>query len=337
MVKISDIAKMTGFSTTTVSKAFNNYSDISEKTRNIIIEKANELGYIPNAQARGLVMKRSFTIGVVLDELFGLGFMHPFFSGIIQHFREAIESLGYSMILISNSIGVRNIVTYYDHCRQRNVDGVFILCSDLHDPHIQEVIHSDIPTVLFDTPNNDAHCVLSNHYEGAYNAVKYLVERNHTKIAHIYGNELTYAGKERKRGYEDAMKYYNLEINSDYIVSGGYFDFKYSKKAMKELLDLKNQPSAVFASGDIMALGAVQECYERRVRIPEDISIIGFDNIKLLDWITPALTTIAQDIKAIGQSCCTLLDEAIRNKEMKVTKKVIKTHLYERNSCATVK
>ncbi len=337
MIKIGDIAKATGYSITTVSKALNNYTDISDKARKSIIAKADELGYIPNAQARGLVMKRSFAIGVILDELLGLGLTHPFFAGIIQSFRVAVEELGYSMILISNQIGNSKIESYLDHCQQRNVDGVFILCTNKEDEGIQQLIHSDIPTVLFDTPDEDTHCVISNHYQGAFDAINYLVRMEHTKIAHIYGSELTFAGAERKRAYQDALNYHSIEIRDEYLENGGYFDFKYGKKAMEALLELKDIPTAVFVSGDIMALGAIQACYERNIRIPEDMSIIGFDNVKFLDWITPALTTVAQDYGVLGRECCKLLMKAIKENHLPLTKKIVKTHIVERNSCAPPK
>ncbi|QUI24635.1 LacI family DNA-binding transcriptional regulator [Vallitalea pronyensis] len=337
MIKIGDIAKATGYSVTTVSKAFNNYTDISEKARNTILAKADELGYIPNAQARGLVMKRSFTIGVMLDEILGLGLTHPFFAGVVQAFREVVEERGYSMILISNQIGNSLIGSYLDHCKQRNVDGVFILCTNTDDEGIQALIHSDIPTVLFDIPDGDTHSVISNHYEGALEAVNYLIDKGHRKIAHIYGNTLTFAGAERKRGYMDVLNQHHIKVLDEYLVCGGYFDFKYGKKAMVELLALETPPTAVFVSGDIMALGAIQACYERHIRVPEDLSIIGFDNVKLLDWITPALTTVAQDYKEIGKACCDILLKAISDKKLPPIQKIISTHMIKRNSCASIK
>ncbi len=333
MVKIGDIAKATGYSVTTVSKALNNYTDISDKAKRIIIDKASELGYIPNAQARGLVMKRTFTLGVMLDEILGLGMEHPFFAGIIQAFRVAVEAKGYDVIFISNQIGNSPIESYLDHCRQRNVDGVFILCTNQEDEGIQELINSDIPCVMFDTVSEHADSVVSNHYQGAFDAMNYLVKLGHRSIAHIYGNEVSLAGRERKRAYMDALNYHNIPIREDYMVNGGYFDFKYGKRAMEELLELEERPTAVFVSGDIMALGAIQACYEHHVRIPEDISIMGFDNVKLLDWITPALTTVAQDEIAVGKACCDLLMEAINDKSKKPEKKTIQTFIVERNSC----
>lgn len=333
MVKIGDIAKATGYSVTTVSKALNNYTDISDKARQTIIKMASEMGYIPNAQARGLVMRRSFTIGLMLDEILGLGNEHPFFSGLIQSFRDAIEEQGFDMIFISKQIAKGPIETYLDHCRQRNVDGVFILCTDPNDPGIKQLMESEIPSVIFDVVTEKTNCVLSNHYQGAFDAVNYLVALGHKKIAHIYGTELTFAGAERKRAYHDAMNYHNLPIREEYMINGGYFDFRYGKKAMEQLLDLPEPPTAVFAAGDIMGLGAMKACYERHIRIPEDLSIIGFDNVRMLEWITPALTTVAQDVIALGKECCNILLDSIKDKDKEHVKRIVKTFIVERESC----
>jgi len=335
MANIKDIAEATGYSRTTVSKAFNDYTDISAKAKKLILEAAKELHYYPNAQARGLKMRRSFTIGVILDDLLGYGLSHPFFSTIIQSFRTEVEAYGYSLIMIASNLGNSNIESYISHCNQLSVDAVFILCTDSSDAGIQELIHSTIPTVLFDMPHEDTSCVMSNHYQGSRDAVECFVNLGHTKIAHIYGNQVTYAGGERQRGYLDAMADHGLKVRDEFMRSGGYFDLKYAKVAMEELLELEDRPTAVFASGDMMALGAAQVCNQQGVRIPEDMSIIGFDNLQLLDWIKPSLTSVAQDYDRIGQVCCRMLTDIIDKKVTGNIDEVIETTIVQRNSCAS--
>lgn len=337
MANIQDIADATGYSRTTVSKAFNNYTDISAKAKKTILEAAKALDYYPNAQARGLKMRRSFTIGVILDELLGYGLAHPFFSTVIQSFRMAVEEAGYSMILISNKLGKSNIQSYTSHCTQLNVDAVFILCTDGNDPAIQELILSEIPTVLFDMPSDHTSCVISNHFQGAYDAVSHLAQLGHKRIGHIYGSQETFAGLERHRGYTKAIEDNALALRDDYCADGDYFDLEHGKQAMERLLTLDEPPTAVFISGDIMALGAIQVCDERSIRIPEDLSIIGFDNLPILDWMSPSLTTVGQDYDAIGQACCELLTNIIDKKEDQYIQKIIETNLIERKSCAPMK
>lgn len=334
MVKIGDIAKATGFSVTTVSKALNGYTDISDKTRDLIIAKAKEVGYVPNASARSLVMKRSFTIGVILDDVSRDGLEHPFFGGVVQAFRVEIERKGYDMLMISNAIGQSPVDSYINHCRQRSVDGVLILCTDLSQPGVQELLDSDIPSVLFDLPEERVNCVYSDHYTGAREAMKHLIDLGHTKIGHIYGNDITYAGYERRRAYMDALHENNLPLRADYLQDGGFFEFERGFEVMRVLLDLEDPPTAVFVAGDAMALGAMKCCYKRHLRIPDDISIIGFDNIRMLEWTTPRLTSVAQNQKLLGNECAKILFERIGNSKTEGFLKVkIPTHLVKGETC----
>jgi len=314
MVKIGDIAKATGFSVTTVSKALNGYTDISDKTKKLIIGKAKEMGYVPNANARSLVMKRSFTVGIILDDASHDGFEHPFFAGVVQAFRSAIEAKGYDILMISNEIAHSPIDSYLNHCRQRSVDGVLLLCTDVKRDGIQELLKSNIPNVLFDLPDEPVNCVYSDHYTGAKEAMVHLISLGHTKIGHIYGNDTTYAGYERRRAYMDALHENNLPLRAEYLQNGGYFEFEEGYKAMSRLMGQEEPPTAVFAAGDAMALGAMKLCYDHHLRIPDDISIIGFDNISMLNWTTPRLTSVAQDVKMLGDECVKILLEQIDKK-----------------------
>ncbi len=338
MVKIGDIAKATGVSVTTVSKALNGYSDISEKTKEMIIDKSKEMGYVPNASARSLVMKRSFTIGVILDDASHDGLEHPFFAGVVQAFRVAIERKGYDMLMISNEIGRSPVDSYLNHCRQRSVDGILILCTDIAQEGVRELLESDIPSVFFDMPNEPVNSVFSDHYKGARDAMNYLIKLGHKKIGHIYGNDSTYAGYERRKAYMDALHENNLPFHADYLQDGGYFEFERGLEAMRALLDLKDPPTAVFAAGDTMALGAMKCCYDRRLRIPDDISIIGFDNIRMLEWTTPRLTSVDQNYKLLGSECVQILIERIENHNTQDLLKVkIPTHLVIGETCRKIR
>ena len=322
MVKIGDIAKATGFSVTTVSKALNNYSDISENTKRLIVAKAKEMGYVPNASARSLVMKRSFTMGVIMDDLAGIGFEHPFFSGILQEFKIIVESQGYDILLLAREIGQSSVDSYLTHCRQRGVDGVLILCNDPLQAGIQELIKSTIPCVYFDNPFVDISSVVSDHYQGAKDAIEYLIELGHTKIAHIAGLKDNFAAEERVKAYYDTMLKHGLHVPKGYVRDGGDFNFDIAKEQMDQLLILNEPPTAVFAAGDIMAMGAMRSCYEHHKRIPEDVSVIGFDNVKAVAWTSPRLTTVAQNFHLLGMECSKLIIDQIENGGSNTTIKV---------------
>lgn len=335
MTTIYDISKETGFSPTTVSKALNNYPDVSEKTKQIILKKANEMGYIPNSHARTLTTKKSWTIGILFDEKLNLGMKHPFFNAIIESFKKNVEARGYDLLFISNDIG-GNIVTYLDHCRIRGVDGVIIITSNPNNEQIQEIIKSDFPCVLIDNESNRTSSVHSDDVQGCYLVAEYLYSLGHRKIAHIYGSKDTFAGNIRYNEFINALKEFNIEIRNEYFVDGGYFSFDGGYNAMKKLLELEDLPTAVFASGDFMAIGAISAIKEKGLKVPEDISVIGYDDLEMSKYITPKLTTIKQNTDLIGENAADILINAIDRKSSR-TSVIVPVELVIRDSCKSLK
>lgn len=338
MVKIGDIAKATGFSITTVSKALNGYSDISDKTKKIVIETAKQMGYVPNASARSLVMKRSFTVGIILEDGSGYGLEHPFFASVIQTFKRYIEKKGYDALFIANGLGDTPVDSYLNHCVQRGVDGILICCTNIENEGVQELLNSNLPSVMLDNPDAGINCIHSDNYPGAVEAMEYLISLGHKQIAHIYGDTDVLPGKERNQAYIDVMDMNGLEVKAGYLQDGGYFEFDKGHASMERLLDLAEPPTAVFAASDIIALGAMKSCYERRLRVPDDISIIGFDNVRMLDWTTPRLTSVSQDTEILGMECAKMLVEKIEkpnDKKIEIVK--VPTKLIYGKTCREVK
>lgn len=337
MVKIKDIAKATGYSITTVSKAFNGYTDISELARKTILETSEKLGYFPNGSARSLASNKSYTIGIIFDEISGIGFRHPFFSAIIEYFKNAVEKEGYDILLISNSIGGKtNVKSYLDHCKQRGVDGIFIAFAQFEDESIKKLISSTIPIVSIETFNGQFNCVNSDDFQGSYDATTYLYHLGHRSIAHIAGTQSSYAGLERKKGYLKALQDLNLPIREDYIFDGVFFAWKNGYDAMQTIIDFKDRPTAVVVAGDMMALGAVKCIIDSGLSVPEDFSIIGFDNIDILQYSIPGITTIAQDFENLGRKAAELLLANMLNTELPKSCICLPTTLIERNSCKKI-
>jgi DNA-binding LacI/PurR family transcriptional regulator len=334
LITIYDISKETGFSPTTVSKAFNNYPDISSKTKQKILDKAKELGYIPNSHARTLITKKSWTIGVLFDEKLNIGIKHPIFSAIIESFKKSIESKGYDLLFISKDIGNTKI-SYLEHCKIRDIDGVIIISSNFKNREIQELIDSDIPCVLMDEEDDKASTVNSDNLRGCFLAIEYLYSLGHRKIAHIHGSLDTYAGDMRKKGYIKAIEKVGLDIKEDYMVDGGYFTYDGGYKAMETLLSLDDIPTAVFVAGDYMAVGAISAIKEKGLRVPQDISIIGYDDIEICKYITPKLATIRQDTELIGENASTVLINSIGNKSTR-SSVIVPVELIRRESCKAV-
>lgn len=334
MTTIYDISRETGFSPTTVSKALNNYPDVSEKTKKLILQKASEMGYIPNSHARILTTKKSWTIGILFDEKLNVGMKHPFFNAIIESFKKSVEARGYDLLFISKDIGGDKI-SYLDHCKIRAVDGVIIITSKPNDEEIQEIINSDFPCVVVDNECRRTSSVHSDDIEGCCLVAKYLYSLGHRKIANIYGSLDTFSGNIRYNEFKNALEELGVEIRDEYFVDGGYFSFDGGYNAMKTLLELEDKPTAVFAAGDFMAIGAISAIKEKGLNVPEDISVIGYDDLEISRYITPKLTTIRQNTDLIGENAADILINLIDKKSSR-TSVIVPVELVVRDSCKSL-
>lgn len=333
MTTIYDIAKKTGYSPTTVSKAFNNYSDVREKTREEILRTAREMGYLPNAHARTLTTKKSWTLGVLFVEGTGVGIRHPFFGAVIESFKQVAVAKGYALMFISKDVGGKQS-GYLENCRIHGVDGVVVFLSDYEDPYFLELLESDIPTVILDYETAQSHTVCSDNTAGAMLAVEYLTSLGHSRIAHISGGMNTIPGRRREEGYVAAMKERGLELREDYIVEGAFYALENGYAAMQRLLELPDRPTAVFASGDLLALGAVMAARDSGLSVPEDISVMGYDDIELARYVTPALTTVRQDTANLGTRAAEILLASIDRKGTGMEAIVLPVEVVVRESCA---
>ncbi|WP_150275431.1 LacI family DNA-binding transcriptional regulator [Paenibacillus tepidiphilus] len=333
MTTIYDIAKRTGYSPTTVSKAFNNYSDVRAKTRQEILEAAREMGYLPNAHARTLTTKKSWTIGVLFVEGTGAGIRHPFFGAVIESFKQVAVDKGYALMFISKDVGGKQS-GYLENCRIHGVDGVVVLLSDYDDPYFQELLDSSIPMVILDYETAQAHTVCSDNTAGALQAVEYLVSLGHRRIAHISGGKGTFPGKQREQGFVAAMESHGLEIPGDYIVEGAFYSLDSGYAAMQQLLALRERPTAVFASGDLLAQGAVMAARDSGLAVPADISVMGFDDIELSKFVTPALTTVQQNTAVLGRRAAEVLLDSIDQGRGDMQALVFPVEVVVRESCA---
>ena len=208
MTTIYDIAKATGFSPPTVSKALNNQSDIGKATKAKIVQTARELGYIPNPNAKVLVTKKSWMIGIIYEEDdLGIGLVHPLFAGIMNAFKTKMESEGYELLFIARNLGRRKM-SLLDHCRYRRVDAVLVLNCNAQSSEVHEIIRSGIPCVSSNIVFPDTCTVTSINIEPSIQAVEYLYELGHRAIAHIAGPQdlLASAALERKEGFCAGLK-----------------------------------------------------------------------------------------------------------------------------------
>ncbi|QLY39542.1 LacI family transcriptional regulator [Hujiaoplasma nucleasis] len=300
MVTIKDISKKSGVSVATVSKAINNYPDISEKTKKNILKLAKEMGYVPNSSARSLKTHQSYTIGIIFEEITDYGLQHPLFSKILESYKKVVESKGYDIMFLAKNMGNQQ-GSYLQHSMRKQVDAILVLCEDFNSEEMLELYQSDLPIIVIDYAVSTAVTVTSNNIQGMEQGVKFLVDLGHKKIAHVYGDPYTFIGGQRKLAFENALHKYNLSLRDDYLVSGEYFSKEDGYRAMQKLMTLEDQPTAVFCASDMIAIGAIQAIKEAGKSVPEDYSILGFDGIDIGQLITPKLTTIRQDARKMGE------------------------------------
>jgi DNA-binding LacI/PurR family transcriptional regulator len=312
MVTIKDISKKCGVSPATVSKALNGYDDISEETIRLVRQTASELNYTPNAAARLLKTSISHNIGVLFVDDTMSGLTHEYFSYILNSVKEEAEISGYDITFISQKLGKRKM-SFLQHCLYRNCDGVVIASVNFDSKAVHELINSDVPVVTIDYAFDNVSSVLSDNVEGAYELTSYLLNMGHRKIGYIFGEQTSVTNK-RLVGFNKALKEHGVSIPPEYLVQGRYHDAEVVREATARLMDLPDPPTAIMFPDDISFLGGQAELTRRGLRIPEDISVCGYDGINLSGLLQPPLTTWHQDADRIGKESVRKLIETIEHR-----------------------
>ena len=315
MVTIYDVAKKTGFSAPTVSRALNGIGNLSEKTRDLIILEAKQMGYKPNSAARALTTKKSNIIGVMFDDS-GMqqGFSHPVFSGILNTFRQEMEKKGYDLLFLSDKFG-KNKMSYADHCAYRNIDGVMIASHTCAYEDLLPLLNSNLPCVSVNDTFPKTCTILSSNFSAAYEATNYLISKGHTKIAYLgmsIENDRISASKDRFSGYKQALDDKNIKYSEEFVELVQEWNSISGYEGLEKLLS-RAKPTAVFAICDEIAFGAMKYCKKMGIKIPEELSIIGFDNDRISEYCSPPLTTISQNTELIGKTAAAILIKKIEN------------------------
>ena len=299
MISLKEIASECNVSVATVSKALNNHSDIGAKTKMRIQKVAKEMGYFPNSAARALKTNRTYNIGVLFEDAANSGLTHEYFAGILQHFKAAVEEKGYDLTFINKNIGEYKSMTYYEHCLYRNFDGVIIACIEFEDREVIELVNGNIPVVTVDYIFNNRSAILSDNIDGIKQLVSYISEQGHKKIAFIHGEDSAVT-RERIASFYRTLAGRAISIPDEYIKECAYLDSENAAKLTKELLMLDDRPTCIMYPDDFSALGGIMAIRQMGYKIPEDISVTGYDGLSLSRAISPTLTTIVQDTKKIG-------------------------------------
>lgn len=335
-VTIKDVAAKCGLSISTVSKAFNNYADISAETRETVQRAAREIGYYPNAIARTLKTNRSHNLGVLFQEERGTGLTHPFFASVLEGFKSEAEKHGYDITFINHNIGW-NGMTYLEHCRYRNVDGVCVVCANFYAPEVVELVSGDIPAVTIDHAFSNRSCVLSENAEGMKALVEYAASLGHRRIAYVHG-ERAAVTESRITGYYRGLEASGIEADSAYLLESVYDSPEAGKAAVYTLMRLSEPPTCILMPDDQAALGALDAAAELGLRVPEDLSIGGYDESRIAGMTRPRLTTVAQDGWRMGTKAALYLIERIEHPRTAGSKTgMIPTRLVKGESIGAVK
>ncbi|MFC3885076.1 LacI family DNA-binding transcriptional regulator [Bacillus songklensis] len=336
MTTIKDIARVAGVSVTTVSRALNGYSDVNEETRKKIVEVAKQLNYSPNTLARGLVMKKSKTIGLLVSGMNRENAKDNFTFQVLCGINECASVREYDLILFNTDSSRQREKTYTQLCRERKVDGVIIQGIKLDDPYLKEVMESNIPCVLVDIPveTKTVGYVSTDNVLGAKKAVEHLIELGHRNIAMVNGYKQAFVSQQRLKGYEKALKEHGIKVKKNWIVDGEFEEEK-AKEVVLSLLSSAPDITAIFCASDLMALGALKACQQQGISVPHDLSIAGYDDILLASYVTPPLTTVSQNIFEIGYEAADLLIDMLEGKAQK-HHRILETKLVQRKSSARI-
>lgn len=311
MVSMKEIAKKCNVSVASVSKALNGYPDIGEETRKLILDTASEMGYLPNSSARILKTKRSYNLGVLFVDEAMNGLTHDYFNHVLEGFRKEAERRGYDITFTSGNISGQRM-SYYDHCRYRGVDGVVIACIDFYTEEVQELIRSEIPLVTIDHVFDGRIAVVSNNIRGMEELAGYACDQGHRKIAYVHGEDSSVT-RDRIASFYRTVQSRGIEVPDEYMKTIPYRSAERAAAATAELLELTDPPTCIFYPDDYSAIGGINEIRERGLRIPEDISIAGYDGINIAKMLEPKLTTLCQDTGEIGRLAAEKLIGLIEN------------------------
>lgn len=321
MVSIKDISTKCGFSIATVSKALNDHNDISEATKELIRKTAKEMGYFPNSSARALKTHRTYNIGVLFVDEAQSGLTHDYFANVLDSFKVEAEKNGYDITFINKHMGQKKM-SYYEHSKYRGVDGVVIACIDFQDPDVIELIHGELPVVTIDHVFNNRTAIISDNIKGMRDLITYIYEMGHRKIAYIHGADSSVT-QNRVGSFYKTLGDLGIEVSDEYVKSGVYHDPVTTAKLTNELLDLKDRPTCIIFPDDFSCIGGINVIQERGLRIPDDISIAGYDGITLSQVLNPKLTTVKQDTKALGSKAAQKLIALIENPKAAIIERVV--------------
>ncbi|MCR8957166.1 LacI family DNA-binding transcriptional regulator [Variovorax sp. S2] len=333
MATIKDVALRAGVSVTTVSHVVNDTRHVSAKGRERVEEAIRELGYVPNAMARSLKSNTTSTLGMLIPNS-----SNPYFAEIVRIVEDRCFGAGYTLVLCNTDDEPRRQSVYLQVLAERRIDGLIVVSTGAGDDDslVTQLHGLRIPTVLVDREIADPACDLveTAHMQGGLLAVRHLLSLGHKRIACIGGPVGVMPSEQRIEGWRMALAEAGAAPNADALLWRGGFTSQGGYEAMHAILRTEHAPSAVFVCNDLMAIGALRAAHESGVHVPDDLSIVGFDDIELSAYTSPPLTTVAQPKERIGALAVDMLLERVGGKRRDTRKVVLQPELRVRASTA---
>ena len=329
MTTIRDVARLANVSVSTVSYALSRERRIREDTRDRVLDAIDALGYRANDVARSLKTGRTLTLGLIIPDI-----LNPFFTVVARAAEDTAIDAGYSLMLCNSCNDAAREYGYLGLLRSRRVDGLIFMAGS-GTPHraLRALIRQGFPIVIVDEElaGIEATSIFVQNYEGGRQAGEHLAQLGHRRVGIIGGPPALKTARDRVAGVRDALADHGVAIDPDCILAAEY-QIECGRDAMKRLLDRPIQPSAVFAANDMIAIGATQQAEAEGLNVPDDISIVGFDDVPLAAMIAPALTTVAQPMRTMGRRAVELLLQVIRERPVAHARVTLETELRVRAS-----
>lgn len=331
---IKDVARLSKVSIATVSRILNNKPGYSEETKDRVMKAIEELGYQPNGVARGLISKRTRTIGILVPELSSM-----VASEVIKGIEDVSHQNGSSVIVCNTDSNGKRTMEYLKLLSEKRVDGVIFASETLKKEYYKTLSEMRVPVVLLSTLSIDYQLpyIKVDDFQAAYKAVQYLIENGHEKIAMISGNkEDPIAGEPRIAGYKKALYDNGIIFREEWFVGFDAYNFENGYKGMTTLEDRKTGVTAIFASSDELAAGVLSRAYELGIIVPEQLSVIGYDNTKLAKMVIPPLTTVEQPLYQMGCEAAEMLYEMLLSGK-DVSSRILPHKIIERKTVKNLK
>lgn len=308
MVTITDVARQAGVSVSTVSHVVNGTRFVKAETRERVMAAIERLDYTPSTSAQSLKKNMTHTVGMIVTSS-----TNPYFAEVVARLEAELYAVGFNLMLCNSGRDIDKQRSYIRTLKGRRIDGLLVLESVLSEAYLEMLASCSFPVVVLDADTPSLTSVSDDSELGGYLATRHLIEQGHRAIGCIAGPEAHHQSRRRYRGFRRALKEAGLPLEPDWVHAGN-MDSESGEAAVRRLCRSKHRPTALFAFNDFSALGAISQAARQEVRVPEDLSVIGYDDIEIARLLIPALTTVRQQSATLCHEACRLLTTAIADK-----------------------